>query len=109
MTNTLKSLMAAGLLAAVIGAPGLGHAAAGGAEGGAAFPDTVGTHIYSPGPMAPAQPFRLEMQMSAPAMTVIHTDMMMHPSMAGTTKIACIMQPVPHHRGMVVLTCTPGA
>ncbi|MCW8308095.1 hypothetical protein AruPA_13700 [Acidiphilium sp. PA] len=107
MTNTLKSLMAAGLLAAVIGVPGLGYA--GGPEGGAAFPDTVGTHIYSPGPMAPAQPFRLEMQMSMPAMKVIHTDMMMHPSVAGTTKIACTMQPVPHHRGMVVLTCTPGA
>ncbi|OYW00604.1 MAG: hypothetical protein B7Z58_14885 [Acidiphilium sp. 37-64-53] len=69
----------------------------------------VGTHIYSPGPMAPATPFRLEMQMLAPAMMAIHADMIHHPSIAGTQKIACTMQAAPHHRGMVILTCTPGS
>lgn len=109
MTMTVRSLIATTLLALAIAAPGLGHANGGGAEGGAGFPDTVGTHIYSPGPMAPGVPFRLEMQISAPTMAAIHTDMMMHPSVAGTSTIACTMQAVPHHRGMVELTCTPGA
>jgi hypothetical protein len=108
MTITLRSLMTAALLAAIV-VPGFANAnSGGGAEGGAAFSDTVGTHIYSPGPMVPAAPFRLEMQMSAPAMMAIHTDMVNHPSVAGTQTIACTMQAAPHHRGMVILTCTPG-
>jgi hypothetical protein len=106
MTITSRPLMTAALLAAIV-VPGLANAMSG-PEGGVAFSDTVGTHIYSPGPMVPAAPFRLEMQMSAPAMMAIHTDMVNHPSVAGTQTIACTMQAAPHHRGMVILTCTPG-
>lgn len=104
----LRTVMTAALFVALVG-PGLAHASpGGGAEGGAGFADTVGTHIYSPGPMTPSQPFELEMAMSAPAMAAIHADMMSHPSTPGTETIACTMSAVPHHRGMVMLKCTPG-
>ncbi len=104
----LATLITATLFAALATA-GIAHANSGGAEGGAGFSTSVGTHIYSPGPMQPAQPFELEMAMSAPAMAVLHTDMMSHPSTAGTQTISCTMSAVPHHRGMVMLKCTPGA
>ncbi|MGC9270418.1 hypothetical protein [Acidiphilium sp.] len=105
----LRAIMTAAICAAIV-APGVALASpGGGAEGGAAFSTMVGTHIYSPGPIVSSQPFELEMAISAPAMMAIHTDMMQHPSMAGTHTIACTMSAVPHHRGMVVLRCIPGS
>ncbi|HQT90252.1 MAG TPA: hypothetical protein PK677_17250 [Acidiphilium sp.] len=105
MTNTLKFVVAAALLTIAVVTSGVSRA---NSDGGA-FRENVGTHIYSPGPMAPATPFRLEMQMSSAAMTVIHKDMVLHPSVAGTHTISCTMEAEPHHRGMVRLTCSPGA
>ena len=104
----LTTLITATLFAA-LAASGIAHANSGSTEGGAGVSTSVGTHIYSPGPMQPAQPFELEMAMSASAMAVLHTDMMSHPSTTGTETISCTMSAVPHHRGMVMLKCTPGA
>lgn len=108
MLKTRRSLFFANLVAiAAASALNLAYASSGaGPAGGSEFPDTVGTHIYSPGTFTPGHSFKLEMQMLAPAMKVLHADMAMNSS---SHRISCTMQAGPKHRGMVVLTCTPAA
>lgn len=89
--TTLAILLAAGATV------GVAHAR--GAE--------IGTHIYSPSPMLAGHSFRLEMALSPHAMKIIDTDMTSNAGTAGHA-LSCRMTPAPHHRGMVMLTCSPG-
>lgn len=68
----------------------------------------VGTHIYSPSPMVAGHSFQLEMALSPHAMKIIHTDMTSNAGGTQSRALTCRMTPEPHHRGMVMLTCSPG-
>lgn len=68
----------------------------------AAQADSVGTSIYSPGPLIPMQAFTLKMKMAHPTMQIIKKDV------KKMQTITCHLVPAYTNDDMAILTCVPG-
>ncbi|SIR52151.1 hypothetical protein SAMN05421828_1458 [Acidiphilium rubrum] len=64
--------------------------------------DQVGTSIYSPGPLIPMQPFKLNLNMTHPSMQIIKMDVKkMH-------MMTCTLVPANTNTDTAILSCRPG-
>ena len=95
-------VVAAVMLGAVLGAQGLARA------DGSAMTPMPGGHIYLTGKMAKGQAVQFEMKIDPQTMRMIHADMAHHNKMAPMNTMMCELHVVHPHRGIVMLSCTPG-